>query len=156
MGQTMSWSNFSVSPDPLNGAMDIARHTVRGKRQKGSKIGAAIEQAALALGTTPRRTRALLYGEVFAVARAEYYRLLDRFLAHLDAEAVELEKEAEAVREHRRQLSLLGDLECSGGKPSVSGGSNARSEDSFADVDAAERRYRTLRAEIARDRVGKR
>lgn len=72
-----------------------------------------MEAAAFALGTTPRRIRSLIRGEVFKVLRAEYDAMLARRWADLDRKAHEFralaeaaERQAEAERLAAQQLEL--------------------------------------------------
>lgn len=122
MGQAMSWGKNSV----IDEAQGLARKAVRLHRQRGVKGDEAIECAALALGTTPRRVKGLLYSEVFHVARDEYRRLLSRWWASIDRETadvhdmlIKMRNEAEAQWADEHQLSL--DLPAPSGAPSRRG-----------------------------------
>lgn len=107
----MSWMEKAVmSPEA---AERIAREAVSWRRWLGMKQLHAMEAAAGALGTTPRRVRALLRGEVFKVLRAEYDAMLARRWADLDRKAQEFralaeatERQAEAERLAAQQLEL--------------------------------------------------
>lgn len=105
MGQSMAWSNFSKL-DPLREAASMLEETVTAYRNRGHTRQHAVEQAALALGMTPRRAKALLYGEAFNVALDEYNAIKQRFLEHLDQEAESLAARFEAVRAKRRQMEM--------------------------------------------------
>jgi hypothetical protein len=103
MSATMSRS-ISVRQDFTRSAAGLADEATCHIRNRGLTQRKAIPIAAQELGTSVRRLRSLLFNEPIAVARAEYDRLCDRFLAHLDAEAEQLEARAAALRERRRRL----------------------------------------------------
>lgn len=105
MGTTMDWSNFSTN-DPLRHVMSLLDDAVSSYRNRGHSRQHAVEQAALALGITPRRAKSLLYGEAFTVAVEEYRAIKARFLDHLDAEAEHLAARSAAARARRRQMEL--------------------------------------------------
>lgn len=109
----MSRYNYSVTERGplLDSAAQIVRDVVQAYRQRGQKVEHAFTDAALDLGATPRRVRALYYRDgVWAVARAEHDRLVRLWGRHLDRRMETLEREAEAIRAQRAQLPLdLGD-----------------------------------------------
>jgi hypothetical protein len=109
----MSRRVFSVTERGplLESAARIVRDVVQAYRQRGQKVEHAFTDAALDLGATPRRVRALYYRDgVWAVARAEHDRLMRQWGHHLDRRMETLEREAEAIRAQRAQLPLnLGD-----------------------------------------------
>jgi hypothetical protein len=159
----MSRSKISVKTDAamargpwLDDVTRSVRAAVRSERSRGQKIGDAIQQAGLALGLTPRRTRALLYGEVFAVAAEEYRHFSARLLAYLDREADQLEIRAEALRLQRQQMQL--DLETAWSNSSASGSASSGHdapgvEQKIAAAEEAQAKVRELRTEIARDKL---
>jgi hypothetical protein len=114
MSETMSWTNLAAeSADCAAAAQRVAYRATIWRRWLGSKQLYAMQEAALALGTSPRRIRGLLRGEVFRLAIDEYRRLerglwrdLDRAAAELRARAAEMEREAEAERLTNLQLTL--------------------------------------------------
>ena len=109
MNGTMSWKELSVTERGplLESAARIVREVVQAYRRRGHKIEHAFTDAALDLGATPRRVRALYYHDgVWAVARAEHDRLMRRWGRHLDQRMESLEREVELIREQRAQLPL--------------------------------------------------
>lgn len=106
-------SRTHIAVIPPDAAERIAHEAVSWRRWLGQKQEHAMEGAAAALGTTPRRVRALLRGEVFKVLRAEYDAMLARRWADLDRKAHEFralaeatERQAEAERLAAQQLEL--------------------------------------------------
>jgi hypothetical protein len=75
-------------------------------RNRGLTKGEAKQQAAQALGISPRRAHAILYGQPFRVARTAINKLRDRYMAHLEQEAANLERRAAAAMARRRELGL--------------------------------------------------
>jgi hypothetical protein len=105
MESAMAWSKNSKS-DLLREAMSLLDDAVSAFRNRGYARQHAVEQAALALGVSPRRARALLYGEAFAMPSEEFRAIQQRYLDHLDAEAENLNARFEAVKAKRRQMEL--------------------------------------------------
>lgn len=110
-----SWMFSAVNdPAPIERMM---RRSVKIRQWMGFKVDHAFEDAGLALGTTPRRVRGFVRGEVFKVAADEYRHMLhrwwadiDRQTAELQALAIRLQNEAEKEWSDEHQLSLpLGD-----------------------------------------------
>jgi hypothetical protein len=107
----MSWMEKAViDPGPVERLM---HRSVKVRRWMGFKSDHAMHDAALALGTSPRRVRMFVRGEVFKVATDEYRRLLtrwwvdiDRQAAELTALAIKLKNEAENEWSEQNQLSL--------------------------------------------------
>jgi len=125
----MSWTEIAV-----NDAERIAHDAVSWRRWLGMKQEHAMEAAAVALGTTPRRIRGLIRGEVFKVLHAEYAAMLSHRWADLDRKAQEFralaeatERQAEAERLANQQLELdLGAPCCTtSARGSASGGTSA-------------------------------
>lgn len=107
----MSWTTkAAIDPGPVERLM---HRSVMVRRWMGFKSDHAMHDAALALGTSPRRVRMFVRGEVFKVATGEYRRLLarwwvdiDRQAAELQALATKLQNEAEHEWSEQNQLSL--------------------------------------------------
>jgi hypothetical protein len=120
----MSRRFFSVSEadgGALRRAVNIVTSAVRARRSMGHKNEYAIEQAAMALGMTPRRIAGLMYGEVFRLASNEYLGLMARWGRDIDQQISAMRGEAERMEQHAEhlriadtQLSLdLGEPPCS-------------------------------------------
>jgi hypothetical protein len=105
MSVTMSRSVSLRPPDLARAAAEIADDVVTAVRNRGFTRRQAVDVAAAELDTSPRRVRALLWGEPIRVFRAEYDRLCDRFAAHLEAEAQRHDKRAAALRERLRSMA---------------------------------------------------
>ena len=114
----MSWTEKTRISSTA--AERLVHQSVSARRWQGIKAEHAMADAALALGTTPRRIRSLIRGEIFRVARAEYQRLRARFRADMTRQAAELharantleqQAEAEWLAEHQLELAL--EAECS-------------------------------------------
>jgi hypothetical protein len=96
---------FSVK-DPLRLVMEMIDDAASAFRNRGHSRQQAVDQAALALGVTPRKAKAWLYGESFKATEEEARAVRLRYLDHLDAEAESLAERSEAIRSRRRQISL--------------------------------------------------
>ena len=107
MGPTMAWSNFSKS-DPVRVAAEFVDAAVTAYRNRGHSRTDAMDQAALALGISPRRAKALVYGEAFAMATEELRAIKSRFIAHLDDQMAHHEAEKQKLRERLQQMRLEG------------------------------------------------
>jgi hypothetical protein len=98
-------ASFGFGSGQLDECQRVVREVVRAHRASGLKGEAAIEEAAADLGMERRRVRGLLYGEVYALALAEYLGLRARYGAWLDHRAARLIAEAEILRARRAALS---------------------------------------------------
>ena len=134
MERTMAWTN-SAKFD-VGAAERLVRRSVQARRNLGLKQDHAMQDAALALGATPRRVRGFIRGEVFRVARREYERLLRLWWKDMDSQAAELiaagvrlQKAGEAEWLSVNQYTLNLEAPCSAPLPrnSVSGDGGARS-----------------------------
>src|SRR6185503_5054836 len=97
MGATMSRQNIYASADE-DDARRAVRRMVQWFRASGHKNEHALEQAAIALGITPRRAWALRYpSQLVRVAREQRNLLLHRAWAHMDRQAAELRERAEKI-----------------------------------------------------------
>jgi hypothetical protein len=105
MSETMTWSKVS-NGDPLCGVMSLLDQVVTDYRNRGHTRTIATEEAARALGITPRRAKSLLYGEAFKVQTEEYRAIKEKYLDHLDAEAANLAARFQAIMEKRQQLGM--------------------------------------------------
>jgi hypothetical protein len=110
----MSRTYNIASADLVDAARSIARRATDWRfRYRRWKQTHAMQDAALALGTTPRRVQALLRGELVRVVKEEHSRLLacfwrdmDTATAELRARADQMEREAEAERVAVLQFTL--------------------------------------------------
>ena len=119
----MSRQNIYASADE-DDARRVVSRVVAWFRASGHKNEHAIEQAAIALGITPRRAWALRYpSQLVKVARGQRALLLHRYWTLMDRQAAELrdraeiiERQAEAERLAAAQLvlPLVGGDQCSG------------------------------------------
>lgn len=105
MSETMTWSKLSIT-DTLGDVMSLLDQVVTDYRNRGHSRAVATEQAALALGITPRRVKSLLYGEAFKVTREEYRAIKAQYMKHLDAEAESLSARFQAVMAKRLQMEM--------------------------------------------------
>jgi len=85
----MHWSKCSEH-DPVRDIAGWLDQAVTDIANRGYPKRYAVEQAALALGISPRKAKSTLYGEYVAFVADEYQSIKRRFLAHLDAEADQL------------------------------------------------------------------
>lgn len=85
---------------------EIVSDAVMFFRNRGHNRTTAIEQAALALGMTQRKTRSIFYGEAFTLLDCEIRRVRAAFLTHLDQQADDLARRSEEARARRRQFEL--------------------------------------------------
>lgn len=109
MGTTMTRSKLPNSFETFREAEGWVYQVVINHRNRGLKTPHAIEQAALDLGISPRKVRSFFHGEASLIAHEEWESLKSRFLAHLEAEATDLARRADAARRRRAQIEL--DLE---------------------------------------------
>lgn len=117
----MSWMEKAViDPGPVE---RMVRRSVKLRQWMGFKVDHAFEDAATALGTSPRRVRGFVRGEVFKVAGEEHRRILHRWRADIDQQAAELtamaikmKKDADLEWSAENQYSLPLD-EPSSGRP---------------------------------------
>ena len=106
----MTRSEFSNSDAKwLRSVEEMVVDTVLWFRNRGFRNQIAIEQTALALGLSPRKTRSLLYQEPTATLRDEYISVREAFRRHLLARVDDLARLSEAARMRHRQMEL--DLE---------------------------------------------
>lgn len=106
-----SWTEKAViSPEP---AQRVVRRALRLRHALGWKQDAAFEDTATALGTTARRVRSLIRGEVFKVAIEEYRAFVRRQWTDVDQQTAELyelanrlQNEAESEWSAQFQLSF--------------------------------------------------
>lgn len=107
MDVSMTRNNFSNSnPEWLRAIEGMVSETVLFFRNRGHNRDVAIEQAALALGMTRRKARSIFYQEPVGVAREERDRVFQAFMCHLDDQADDYTRRAEAVRAKRRQMEI--------------------------------------------------
>ena len=116
LSRTEIITDLSTGVDLFERAAHIVWRSTLWRRWLGTKQYHAMEDAALALGTSRRRVQSLLRGEIVRVLRDEHDRLLNHWLADMDraagelrARAAEMEREADAERLASMQLTL--DLE---------------------------------------------
>lgn len=103
----MSWNkNSNSNPDLLGSLEAMVLETVLYFRNRGHRRDIAIEQGALALGLSPRKVKSIFYQEPVATSREEYDHIFLAFMRHLDAEAADYTRRAEAVKAKRRQMAL--------------------------------------------------
>lgn len=104
---TLSWGNQTNSEPQWSRAVEgIVAETVTWFRNRGHARNIAIEQAALALELTPRKTRSILDGDPFAMRREEYDRTFEAFMRHLDFQTEDHLRRAEASKAKRRQMEM--------------------------------------------------
>jgi ABC-type transporter lipoprotein component MlaA len=103
----MAWRQVSNSPPEwFREIEEMVCETILFFRNRGHNQDIAIEQTALALGLTRRKTRSIFYQEPFAAARDEYAAIRRAFIAHLEHQAEDLAHRSEAARMRRRQMQL--------------------------------------------------
>jgi hypothetical protein len=103
MEATMAWSKVSVK-DPLGEVRALLDEVSSAYRNRGLSRTIATEEAAKALGVTPRKAKAWLYNEAFSVSPEDHRTVKERMLDHLDEEAEHLAKRLDAVKRRREQL----------------------------------------------------
>jgi len=104
-----AWQNFSENY--VRKATEVVVDTVVDYANRGYSRQIAIEQAALSLGMTPRRVKALWYEpDTVSVRRAEFERLKQMYTAHLEAKADELAQRSREARERARVLKTQNEL----------------------------------------------
>lgn len=107
----MSWTKKAViDPAPVE---RLLRRSVKVRQWMGLKVDHAFEDTAMAVGTSPRRVRGFVRGEILSVAAEEYRRLLRRWRADIDRQAAEviemaiqMQKEADREWSAENQYSL--------------------------------------------------
>lgn len=105
MESIMARNNISDN-DRLRTVEEIVDDTIRFFRNRGHKRDVAIEQTALALGLTPRKTRSVFYGETFALLDCEIRHIRRAFARHLDERADDLARRSQEARMRRRQMDM--------------------------------------------------
>jgi hypothetical protein len=90
--------------DHVRATEEMVFETVTYFRNRGHKRDIAIEQTALALGLSPRKTWSLFYSQPVAVLGEEYNRIRRAFANHLDEQADDLVRRSEAARLRRQQI----------------------------------------------------
>lgn len=106
MSDIMARNELPTAYETMREAESWIYDVVTNHRNRGFITRDAINQAALDLGLSPRRVRAFFHGEASGIALEEWHALKARFLAHLEAEAADLTRRADAARLRRKQLSL--------------------------------------------------
>ncbi len=106
MGMTVR-CNENSNNDGYRTVEEIVCETVTYFRNRGHRSEVAIEQAALALGLTPRKARSVFYGEAFTFLSCEIRRIRDAFVNHMEQQADEHARKAEAIREKLRNGVIL-------------------------------------------------
>lgn len=101
----MAGNDFSHN-DRLRTVEEIVDDTVTFFRNRGHKRDVALEQTALALGLTPRRTRRIFYGEAVALLGVECRQIRQAFVCHLEKRADEYALKSETVRARLRQMQM--------------------------------------------------
>lgn len=107
----MSWMKKTGNdPAPVE---RLLRRSVKMRQLMGAKVDHAFEDTAVAIGTSPRRVRGFVRGEILWAAAGEYRRLLYRWRADIDRQAAEviqmaiqLQKEADREWSAEHQYSL--------------------------------------------------
>lgn len=108
MGYLMTCNNLcDDDPDWVRSIESMVSETVLFFRNRGHRRDAAIEQAALALGLSNRRTWSFFYSQPVAAARDEYGAIRERFARHLEYQADDYARRSEGVRAKLRQMDLL-------------------------------------------------
>lgn len=93
------------SKDTSMSSTDIAADMRRfvmlaaGQPTWSDNVKARLARAARVLGITPRRAKALFYGEAKVISASEYFAL--------SAKADEISRKASAIREHDEQIRLM-------------------------------------------------
>ena len=104
----ISMSRNKVCNDHVRATEKMVFEAVTFFRDRGHKRDIAIQQAASALGLSPRKAWSLFYGQPVAVLTDEYRRVRGAFVAHLDVQAEDLARRSEAARVRRRQFEADG------------------------------------------------
>ena len=103
----MSRGELSNLPPQWSRAIEgIVAEVVVWFRNRGHTRNVAIDQAALALHLTPRKTRSILDREPFAMRREEYDRIFEAFMRHLDFQTEDHLAKTAAAKAKRRQIEL--------------------------------------------------
>ena len=105
MGAVMACSKVSVI-DALREVTILLDEAVTSYRNRGHSRAVATDDAAKALGVTPRRAKALLYGESFKVTDEEHRAIKLAYLAHLDDEAAHFSAMLDAAKTKRRMMEM--------------------------------------------------
>ena len=108
----MTWKE--KSGDGLRAVESMVAEAITFFRNRGHRRTIAIEEAALALGITPRRTRSIFDGESVAMRPAEMDMVFRRFLRHLDAQAEDYAQRSAAVKAKRRQMEMRLEVDLGG------------------------------------------
>lgn len=95
-----------TDPDWLRAIEEMVVDTVLFFRNRGHRRDIAIEQAALALGLSNRRTWSLFYQQPVATARAEYETIRQAFARHLEYQAEDYVRRSDAVKAKLRQMEM--------------------------------------------------
>jgi len=107
MEMTMTCNNLcNADPDWLRSIEEMVCETVIFFRNRGHRRDAAIEQAALALGLTNRRTWSFFYQQPVATVREEFESIRQAFARHLEYQAADYIRRSEIVRAKLRQIEL--------------------------------------------------
>ena len=105
----MPCTHVDAIPDPLRTAAEIVDAVVCAIRNHGYTRERAIEDAAEALGLSPRRVKALLHGQAFSMPLSEFQQIRSAYRAHLDAQVdYHLSQAAKARAEAERVLAEMG------------------------------------------------
>lgn len=103
----MAWNKVSnADQDWLRAIEAMVSDTVTYFRNRGHKRDIAIEQASLALGISQRKTKSIFYQEPVAASQEDRDRVFQAFMSHLDQQAEDYARRAEAVKAKRRQMEL--------------------------------------------------
>lgn len=94
----MAASDFSNNFATIRKVEHWVCDVVLAHRNKGLRSEHAIEQAALALGISKRKTRAFFYGEASGVAPSEVQQLRERWVRHMEQQAEEYARKSDAIR----------------------------------------------------------
>lgn len=100
-----TWSKVSMI-DTVRDVASWIDDVVSAYRNRGFSRAVATDQAALALGITPRRAKSFLYSEAFKVSDEERAAIRIRYLRHLDDEAEHFRQRLEDAKARRRQFQL--------------------------------------------------
>jgi hypothetical protein len=106
MSGVMARSEIPNAYEMMRQAESWIYEVVTNHRNRGFTTRDAIEQAALDLDVSSRKVRTFFHGEASGIALDEWRVLKSRFLAHLEAEAADLDRRADAARLRRRQLQM--------------------------------------------------
>lgn len=102
----MAASDFSNTFATIRKVENWVCDVVLAHRNKGLRSDHAIEQAALALGISKRKTRSFFYGEASGVAPSEFQQLRDRWVRHMEQQAEDYARKSDAIRAQLRQADM--------------------------------------------------